>query len=351
MTSTSYTATEKQASPLKKILPQSKILANRYDVIKNLGQGTFGNVYLVTDLDVTDRKRSNQNQQYVVKEYRRITEKNTATLIEINTINALSANYRRYWTMHFPNDPVPLVEYVYSCAHGNHVYSISKYLGPEWVDGSKIKLVSDEFTNILATGVSENILDLIFKNMAKALGILYVMGYAHRDVKPENFMVNVKTGDVKLIDFGTACQVNYKGNEKILGNCLKPHMAGTLGFMHSGFLSNTELKHIESVDPWAYAVTVLRMASGSSDNTDKLIKALDDSPLAIVQECRRVLYENIQDITMADILKKVYHITLGEPVKNVYKPKYKTVDDISQCTSSFKTSRLKFQKTKSNFQK
>ena len=46
----------------------------------------------------------------------------------------------------------------------------------------------------------------IFTQVAKGLGALHAMGYAHCDLKPNNILVN-SNGDVKIIDFGQACRL------------------------------------------------------------------------------------------------------------------------------------------------
>lgn len=42
------------------------------------------------------------------------------------------------------------------------------------------------------------------KQVLLALSFLHQSGIIHRDIKPENFVIDEETGEVKLIDFGTA---------------------------------------------------------------------------------------------------------------------------------------------------
>lgn len=49
----------------------------------------------------------------------------------------------------------------------------------------------------------EDEIKAIMKQILSGLDYLHSKGYLHRDVKPENFIINEKTLEVKMIDFGT----------------------------------------------------------------------------------------------------------------------------------------------------
>ena len=49
---------------------------------------------------------------------------------------------------------------------------------------------------------------ILSENLKKGLVLLHKIGIAHRDIKPSNLMVNLKTMDIKYIDFGFACHMN-----------------------------------------------------------------------------------------------------------------------------------------------
>jgi serine/threonine protein kinase len=51
--------------------------------------------------------------------------------------------------------------------------------------------------------LNEEEIKVIMRQVLSALDYLHTKGYLHRDVKPENFIINEKTLEVKMIDFGT----------------------------------------------------------------------------------------------------------------------------------------------------
>ena len=78
------------------------------------------------------------------------------------------------------------------------------------------------------------------------------MGIAHRDVKPENIMINPKTGDIKYLDFGISCMED---------DCERKNVnAGTLYFM-APELMNPELKIdlniLQKTDIFSLALTII----------------------------------------------------------------------------------------------
>jgi len=61
--------------------------------------------------------------------------------------------------------------------------------------------------------MSEKEAKLIFKNIVKAIQILHHNNIVHRDIKDENVLINYKTKNIQLIDFGSSSL--YKDGQKL----------------------------------------------------------------------------------------------------------------------------------------
>lgn len=68
----------------------------------------------------------------------------------------------------------------------------------EYIEGVTLKQYLNE-----KGALSDDEIEVLFKQMLDALGYVHDKGYVHRDIKPSNFMLS-KNGIIKLTDFGIA---------------------------------------------------------------------------------------------------------------------------------------------------
>lgn len=143
-------------------------IANRYDVIRLLGEGGMGSVYLAQDRAV-DRK---------------VALKVARDPLSPERFEHLKHEFWLMTRLHHPN----LVEaYDYGRLEDG-----SPYLTMEVVDGQAL----DE--NLPLT--PEQVRDVAIQT-ARALGYIHAQGFVHCDIKPENIRLT-PDGRVKLMDFG-----------------------------------------------------------------------------------------------------------------------------------------------------
>lgn len=65
---------------------------------------------------------------------------------------------------------------------------------------------------MIRTGAfDEELAKFYLAELTLALNALHIMGYVHRDVKPENILLD-RFGHLKLADFGNAIALNEEGN-------------------------------------------------------------------------------------------------------------------------------------------
>jgi serine/threonine protein kinase len=100
----------------------------------------------------------------------------------------------------------------------------------------------------------------IFKEMATGLAYMNAMGYVHKDVKPDNVLVN-SIGDTKIIDFAISKKVGTGSGgflARILG--MKNPVQGTPSFMSPEQIQNKPLDG--RADIYSYGCTLYELTTG-----------------------------------------------------------------------------------------
>jgi serine/threonine-protein kinase len=196
----------------------------RYQVIRSLGHGAMGTVYLAQD-PLLKRKLAIK----VVRESG--TEKDTA-LARFQREAEISARL---------NDPNIIT-----------VYDVGvdpvagPFLAMEYIEGSSLAGLIHE-----GTLDSPKALNLLLQ-CAKALVAAESAGIVHRDIKPENILVS-QDGRLKLMDFGIA-----RGGETRLTSA--GMMVGTPAYSAPELLRGADAS--SATDRFAFAVTAFELFSG-----------------------------------------------------------------------------------------
>jgi len=120
-------------------------------------------------------------------------------------------------------------------------------------------------------------LETIIENAATGLTHLHSKGWIHRDLKPDNFLIDDE-GEVRLIDFNLARRIK-KGLAKILGG--KEKIQGTKSYMSPEQIRG-ELQD-ERSDIYGFGCVIYEMISGRAPFTgvnanDLLTKHLRSNP-------------------------------------------------------------------------
>ncbi|NEQ40605.1 MAG: SUMF1/EgtB/PvdO family nonheme iron enzyme [Okeania sp. SIO3I5] len=163
------------------------VLRQRYQIIKLLGSGAFGDTYLAQDLDVPRKRKC------VVKHLKpkipdpavlpiaqRLFEREAEALDELGE----------------ESDQIPKL-----FAHFQE--GTEFYLVQEYIEGEDI---SKELTPGKKLSESDTI--ALLKGILEVLVVAHQSNIIHRDIKPENLMRRKSDGKVVLIDFGAVKEIN-----------------------------------------------------------------------------------------------------------------------------------------------
>lgn len=154
------------------VFQTGQIIGKQYKVIKHLGQGNLGNVYLVTDQEL--------NKNLVLKLFHNYFSKDT---VLINRFRDKIKKVRRI------NSPGTVTIYSFGKL-GDQYYLLMEYvLGKNLEDIISEKKLSTKFAIELIINIS-----IIMETVHKA-------GLVHENLKPRNIIVNSKN-KIKIIDFG-----------------------------------------------------------------------------------------------------------------------------------------------------
>ena len=139
------------------------------------------------------------------------------------------------------------------------------YLGMEWFAAPNLKRrirVKDDREKIA------HLIPKIIDQAAEGLACLHQQGWVHRDIKPDNFLVN-DDGEVKLIDFGLARRARH-GLVKFL--MPKSKRQGTPSYMSPEQIRCTPLD--ERADVYSFGCMLHELIGGAPPHTGSTLEAL-----------------------------------------------------------------------------
>jgi serine/threonine protein kinase len=152
-----------------------RVIKGRYKLIDERGRGSFATVYVARDTD--------NNHIYAVK----------VMHLELSNDGELLARFQREAHIHLNlSDPhiVRIVDY----GNDNHMH----FIVMEYIDGQNLKY------HMITHGPMEPLRALNYtRQIVEGLDTAYKQGVVHRDIKPQNILINSKEV-VKIVDFGLA---------------------------------------------------------------------------------------------------------------------------------------------------
>ncbi len=159
------------------------IFAQRYEIDRLLGEGTFGAVYRAYDM-------SNGHEMIALKI---LAPKPAATKMEPFRVSARRFQIEIETTGALSTPRVPMLV-------GSGVDRAgTRYMALEYVDGRSLDQLISRWRRLDFPVIAK-----IIEHLLEALRETHAIGMVHRDIKPQNIMVKRETGDTLLIDYGIA---------------------------------------------------------------------------------------------------------------------------------------------------
>jgi serine/threonine protein kinase len=222
-------------SKIRRVVESDMDLAD-FDRIKLLGEGMFGEVWLVA-ADIF--KTGHVKQQFALKSQRKVDDTRGK--------DALSSILREVKAMKDLDHP-QLVDLVHAFEDQDNIYMLMGLIpGGELWDRIYEELPSGEWSS----GLSEANAKFYLFSIAETLSFIHSKKYVFRDLKPENVMLD-SLGYPVLVDFGFAKYVE----DKTFTFCGTPNYCAPEIILNSG--------HNHGVDHWALGVTLYEMISGEN---------------------------------------------------------------------------------------
>jgi hypothetical protein len=283
------------AAPASSLVGQ--VIADRYHVIKKLGEGGMGQVYLAEHVKMGRRSAIKVMNPSMIHDPDAIARFNR------EASNASRITHPNVCAVYdFGETPEGLI-----------------YLAMEFVEGVPLtELIEQEGALPLARATA------IFKQTADALQAAHDLGIVHRDLKPDNIMVaRGRDGSdlVKVVDFGIAKAVGGdETGQKVTKTGL---VVGTPEFMSPEQLSGDKVDGRS--DLYALALVYFRMLTGQlpfqADSVQEtMIKRLTDDP--------EKLAAARPDLTFPDGLQEVLDTALARTPATRYQTVAKFAEDV-----------------------
>jgi serine/threonine protein kinase len=225
---------------------QLKVLVNYSDIylkIKKLGEGGFSEVHLVKSLC--------ENRHYAMKESLIENEKNLKLVL------------KEYKVLNFMNSKHLDVPEVYDCFFFTSQGRLYSVLKQQYIKGMDMFF----FWSYLKEqdySLSEEMLLKFAYWLTKNLQIIHSLGYAHRDIKLENIMMDIELKKFYILDFGLAVKFR-KRNQKVYNAgthiLLAPERTRNISRSRGSILLRRgSIKYLPKNDIWSLGIILYCLA-------------------------------------------------------------------------------------------
>lgn len=235
--------TDGRKSAKLKPLPEGTILNGRYEIVRKIGGGGMGAVYLASD----------NNLGGVLRAVKEMVQAHIEDDQQEKAINDFKRESMILSTLDHPSIPT-IYDYFYDAEEGRF-YLVMKYISGGDL-ASKLRASADgKIEELIVTEWAIQLTDVLNYLHNQPSTIVY------RDLKPSNIMLDGNSGRVMLIDFGIARNISQKEEKGVTA-------VGTMGYAPPELFSgNVEPRS----DIYSLGSTMFHLLTGADPQSNPLL--------------------------------------------------------------------------------
>ena len=205
-------------------MQEGELFANRYRLIKEVGRGSFGEVWLVRDEQL--------DLEVALKVYIALDERG---------LEEFKGEYKNTYALNHPN----LLHATYFGVDEKRPYLVMPYC-----PASAVGLLGE---------VDEGTAWRFLRDVAGGLAYLHEKDILHRDIKPDNILRN-EAGDFVITDFGISLRMRSTLRRNSTRK-VDADMGGSIPYMGPEMFSANP-QAVKATDIWALGVSLFELMSG-----------------------------------------------------------------------------------------
>ncbi len=202
-----------------------ELFANRYRLIKEVGRGSFGEVWQVRDEQL--------DLEVALKVYIALDERG---------LEEFKGEYKNTYALNHPN----LLHATYFGVDEKRPYLVMPYC-----PASAVGLLGE---------MDEGTAWRFLRDVAGGLAYLHGQDILHRDIKPDNILRN-EAGDFVITDFGISLRMRSTLRRNSTRQMQQGEMSGTIGYMGPE-LFGKKAEAVKATDVWALGASLYELLSG-----------------------------------------------------------------------------------------
>ncbi|MBW4442665.1 MAG: protein kinase [Plectolyngbya sp. WJT66-NPBG17] len=215
------------------------LLANRYQIVRMLGEGGFGQTFLAEDTQMPSKRMC------VIKQLKPVNSEPAVYQVIQDRFQREAAILEKFGEKH---SQIPKL-YAYFSDAGQF------YLVQEWIEGETLEQLMTNQTAFDESAVRKILLDLL-----PVLEFIHSQGMIHRDIKPENIILRKFDRASVLIDYGAVREtMGTVFNSR--GNPTSSIVIGTPGYMPAEQAAG---RPIPSSDLYSLGLTAIYLLTGKT---------------------------------------------------------------------------------------